>query len=90
MKISIFGLGYVGSEFFYFWYLDTWICDLSQKSKKFLVSPNIKLFQFSAHTLKEEVDSTHLKNIKDDIPNKDKIIWDKTEKNRLNDSKLLI
>ena len=83
-------LGYVGSEFFHFWYLDTWICDLSKKSKRFFVSKNIKLFQYSANTIKEEVDSTHLRNIKDDIPNKDRVIWLNTEKNRLNDSKLLI
>ena len=83
-------LGYIGSEFFNFWYLDTWICDLSLRSKKFLISKNIKLYQYSAHTIKEEVDSTHLKNIKNDIPKKDEIIWLETKNERKKDAKLLI
>jgi len=82
-------LGYIGSEYFNFWYLDTWICDLSLKSKKFLITNKIKLYQYSAHTLKEEVDNTHLKNIKNDIPEKDYVIWNNTEFNRINDAKLL-
>ena len=83
-------LGYIGSEFFNFWYLDTWICDLSLRSKKFLISKNIKLYQYSAHTIEEEVDSTHLKNIKNDIPKKDEIIWLETKNERKKDAKLLI
>ena len=83
-------LGYVGSEFFNFWYLDTWICDLGLRSKKFLISKKIKLYQYSANTINEEVDSTHLKNIKNDIPKKDEIIWLETENERKKDAKLLI
>ena len=82
-------LGYVGSEFFNFWYLDTWICDLGLRSKKFLISKKIKLYQYSANTINEEVDSTHLKNIKNDIPKKDEIIWLETENERKKDAKLL-
>ncbi len=82
-------LGYIGSEYFNFWYQDKWICDLSFRSKKFLVSNKINLFQFSAHSIKEEVDNTHLRNIKDDIPNKDLQIWNNTLNYRINDAKLL-
>ena len=53
-------LGYVGSEFFRFWFLDTWICDLSFRSKQFLITDKIIIYQYSAHTIKEEVDDTHL------------------------------
>ena len=83
-------LGYVGSEFFNFWYLDTWICDLSFRSKKFLVSSKIQVSQISANTHKNEVDNTHLKNIKDGIPEKDYQIWKDTLKNRIIESKKLI
>ena len=83
-------LGYIGSEFFNFWYLDTWICDLCHRSKKFLISKKIKLYQYSAHTIKEEVDNTHLKNIKNDIPLKDKIIWNETVGQRIKDARLLV
>ena len=83
-------LGYIGSEYFNFWYLDTWICDLCHRSKKFLISKKIKLYQYSANTIKEEVDNTHLKNIKDDIPLKDKIIWNETVEQRIKDAKLLV
>ena len=83
-------LGYIGSEYFNFWYLDTWICDLCHRSKKFLISKKIKLYQYSANTIKEEVDNTHLKNIKDDIPLKDKIIWNDTVEQRIKDAKLLV
>ena len=83
-------LGYVGSEFFNFWYLDTWICDLSFKSKKFLVSNKIEVNQLSADTHKNEVDNTFLKNKKGGIPEKDFLIWKNTEENRKSDSRKLI
>ena len=83
-------LGYIGSSIFNFWYLDTWICDLSLKSKKFLVSPKIEVFQYSANTFEKEVDNTHLKNIKDGVPEKDYQIWIDSEDKRKKDSKLLI
>ena len=83
-------LGYIGSEFFNFWYLDTWICDLSFKSKKFLVSNKIEVNQLSADTHKNEVDNTFLKNKKGGIPEKDFLIWKNTEENRKSDSRKLI
>ena len=79
----------IGSEYFNFWYLDTWICDLSHKSKKFLITDNLKIFQFSAHSIKEEVDNTHIKNIKNNIPEKDYLIWNDTEVYRKKDARLL-
>ena len=82
-------LGYVGSEFFRFWFLDSWICDLSLRSKKFLITNKIKIFQFSAHTIKNEVDETHLKNLKNDIPTDDLNTWNNTVKYRITDSKKL-
>ena len=82
-------LGYVGSEFFKFWYLDTWICDLSFRSKKFLITDKIEVFQYSAHTLKDEVDNTHLKNLRNDIPRIDFITWQNTKKYRITDAKKL-
>ena len=83
-------LGYIGSEFFNFWYLDTWICDLSFKSKKFLVSNKITVEQLSADTHENEVDNTFLKNKKDGIPEKDFLIWNDTENNRKVDANKLI
>ncbi len=83
-------LGYIGSEHFNFWYLDTWICDLSFRSKKFIVSSKIKVAQISANTHKNEVDNTHLKNIKDGIPEKDYQIWKNTLNDRIDESKKLI
>lgn len=71
-------LGYVGSEYFNFWYLDTWICDLSLRSGKFLVTPKIKVDQLSANKLDKEIDETHLRNINSDKPNKDLNIWNNT------------
>ena len=82
-------LGYVGSEFFKFWYLDTWICDLSLRSKKFLITNKIEVFQYSAHTIKDEVDNTHLKNLQNDVPQKDLITWQNTKKYRITDAKKL-
>ena len=83
-------LGYVGSEFFNFWYLDTWICDLSFRSKKFFVSSKIQVSQISANTHENEVDNTHLKNIKDGIPEKDYQIWKDTLKNRIIEANKLL
>jgi hypothetical protein len=82
-------LGYVGSEFFRFWFLDAWICDLSFRSKKFLITNKIKIFQFSAHTIKNEIDDTHLKNLKNDIPSDDFNTWNNTSKYRISDAKKL-
>ena len=83
-------LGYIGSEFFNFWYMDTWICDLCFKSKKFIVTKKIKVNQLSADTLQNEVDNTFLRNKKDGIPEKDFKIWNETKNNRFLDSKKLL
>ena len=81
---------YYAPKNFNFWYLDTWICDLSFKSKKFLVSNKIEVNQLSADTHQNEVDNTFLKNKKDGIPEKDFLIWKDTEENRKKDASKLI
>ena len=83
-------LGYVGSEFFNFWYLDTWICDLSFRSGKFIVSPNIKVDQLSANRLEKEIDNTYLKNINTDKADKDFQIWINTVDERIKESLKLL
>ena len=82
-------LGYVGSENFNFWYLDTWICDLSMRSGKYIVTPNIKVDQLSANRIKDEIDETHLRNINSDKEEKDYNIWNRTKNERLKHAKLL-
>ena len=82
-------LKYVGSENFNFWYLDTWICDLSMRSGLYLVTPNIIVDQLSANRIKTEVDNTHLRNINSSKGEKDLKIWHKTKKERILHSKFL-
>lgn len=82
-------LGYVGSENFNFWYLDTWICDLGFRSGKFIITPNIKVDQLSANRIDQEIDQTHLRNINSDKGEKDFKIWKNTVEERKRDSKLL-
>ena len=83
-------LGYVGSEFFNFWYLDTWICDLCLRSGKFIVTPHIKVDQLSANRFDKEIDSTHLKNINTDKADKDFKIWINTADERKKESLKLL
>lgn len=83
-------LGYVGSEFFNFWYLDTWICDLCFRSGKFIVTPHIKVDQLSANRFDKEIDSTHLKNINTDKGDKDFKIWINTADERKKESLKLL
>ena len=83
-------LGYLSSEIFNHWYFDTWICDLSIRSKKFHLSSDIKIYQYSAHSIKEEVDATHLRITKNDNASKDKIIWDESLPIRIIDATKLI
>ena len=82
-------LGYVGSENFNFWYLDTWICDLGFRSGKFIITSNIRVDQLSANRLDQEIDQTHLRNINSDKGEKDFKIWKNTANERKRDSKLL-
>lgn len=83
-------LGYLSSEIFNHWYFDTWICDLSIRSKKFHLSENIKIYQYSAHSIKEEVDATHLRLTRNDNSSKDKLIWEESLPIRITDAKKLI
>ncbi len=83
-------LGYLSSEIFNHWYFDTWICDLSIRSKKFHLSPDIKIYQFSAHTIKEEIDATHLRITSNNNAVKDKKIWDESLPIRINDALKLL
>ena len=82
-------LGYVGSENFNFWYLDTWICDLSMRSGRYLITPNIKVDQLSANKFKNEIDETHLRNINSDKEEKDYNIWQKTRGERIKHAKII-
>lgn len=82
-------LGYIGSENFNFWYLDTWICDLSMRSGLYLTTPYIKVDQLSANRMKEEIDETHLRNINSDKEEKDYRIWSQTKNERIDHAKLL-
>lgn len=83
-------LGYIGSEFFNFWYLDRWICELSTRSNRYLLTYKIVVKQFSAHSLKDEVDNTHLMNINSGMHAKDDIIWLETQNQRIIDANKLI
>ena len=83
-------LGYVGSENFNFWYLDTWICALSMLSGKYIVTPHITVDQLSANRINKEIDETHLRNINTDKADKDLKIWNKTIDERIIHSKLLL
>ena len=82
-------LGYLCAEIFNHWYFDKWICELSIRSKKFHTCSDIKIYQFSAHSIKSEIDATHLRNTKNDNAIKDKIIWKESLLTRINDSKKL-
>ena len=82
-------LGYIGSENFNFWYLDTWICDLSMRSGLYLTTPNITVDQLSANRMEKEVDTTHLRNINSDKEEKDYRIWIQTKNERIRHAKLL-
>ena len=83
-------LGYVGSELFNFWYLDTWICDLAKKSKKMIYVKKIKFKEFNAQANIEEFDETYLKNFFDNKMEKDMDIWNNSSNIRLKESKKLI
>mgnify|MGYP001181103527 CR=1 FL=1 len=83
-------LNYIGSEHFNFWYLDRWICELSMKSNTFLLSNKVVVKQFSAHSLENEVDNTHLINIQSGNQSKDDVIWHNTYNERIIESKKLL
>ncbi len=83
-------LGYVGSELFNFWYLDTWICDLAKKSNKMLYAKRIKFKEFNAQSNLSEFDETYMKNISDNKMEKDLDIWNNSMKIRIEESKKLL
>ncbi len=83
-------LGYVGSELFNFWYLDTWICELAKKSKKMIYVEKIKFKEFNAQSHIEEFDETYMKNISDNKMEKDIDIWNNSADIRAEESKKLI
>ena len=83
-------LGYVGSELFNFWYLDTWICDLAKKSNKMLYVKSIKFKEFNAQSNISEFDETYMKNISDNKMEKDLDIWNNSMKIRIDESKKLL
>ena len=83
-------LGYVGSELFNFWYLDTWICDLAKKSKKMIYVKKIKFKEFNAQANIEEFDETYMKNISDNKMEKDMDIWNNSSQIRLKESNKLL
>ena len=83
-------LGYVASELFNFWYLDTWICDLAKRSKKMIYTKKIKFKELNAQANIEEFDDTYLKNISDNKMEKDIDIWNNSVDLRIKDSDKLI
>ena len=79
-------LGYHSTEHFSHWNLDTWICDLSHRSKKFIVSNLIEVEQLSANRFSDEIDNTHLVNLAKQKLNNDSEIWKETKKIRIDES----
>ena len=79
-------LGYVGSELFNFWYLDTWICDLAKRSGKMIYAKKIKFKEFNAQANIEEFDETYVKNISDNKMEKDIDIWNNSINIRIKES----
>ena len=83
-------LGYVASNLFNFWYLDTWICDLAKRSNKMIYVKKIKFKEFNAQANIEEFDNTYLQNISDNKMEKDIDIWNNSIELRIKDSNKLI
>tara|TARA_B110000003_G_scaffold275682_1_gene319042 strand:+ start:98 stop:928 length:831 start_codon:yes stop_codon:yes gene_type:complete len=72
------------------WYLDTWICELGRKTNFYIVSNKIKVKQFHAINLKDEIDDTHTKNHTKENIEHDDLIWQQTKKLRDSDVSKLI
>lgn len=68
-------LGYLAKDIFLHWWVDTWICELCFVYKKFHLVEEIKIKQFSAHSISDEVDKTHLENMDNNRPQKDYETW---------------
>ena len=78
-------LGYVVPEYFKFWYLDWWICEVSRLSKKYFLS-KVCIHQYHAETYIEEKDTTYLQNATQSNLDYDYNMWLKTKYFRLQDS----
>jgi hypothetical protein len=83
-------LGYLGCELFNFWYLDWWICDISRKSWKYLITNNIVLMHLHINNKKENIDEVHKSNFTKKKLEKDYKIWINTYKIRTKESKKLL
>lgn len=77
-------LNYIVPEYFRFWYLDWWICEVSRISKRYFLS-KVSIQQFHAHTFVNEIDDTHKLNSTQDNLDHDYNMWLKTKKNRIED-----
>ena len=78
-------LDYIVPEYFRFWYLDWWICEVSRISKRYFLS-KVSIRQFHAHTFTNEIDDTHNLNSTKDNLDHDYNMWLKTKTNRIKDS----
>jgi hypothetical protein len=78
-------LNYIVPEYFRFWYLDWWICEVSRISKRYFLS-KVSIRQFHAHTFTNEIDDTHNLNSTKDNLDHDYNMWLKTKTNRIKDS----
>jgi len=77
-------LNYIVPEYFRFWYLDWWICEVSRISKRYFLS-KVSIQQFHAHTFTNEIDDTHNLNSTKDNLDHDYNMWLKTKTNRIED-----
>ena len=78
-------LNYIVPEYFRFWYLDWWICEVSRISNRYFLS-TISIHQFHADTFTNEIDSTHKLNSTQENLNHDYNMWLKTNNYRIKDS----
>lgn len=78
-------IGYIVPEYFKFWYLDWWICEVSRLSKKYFLS-KIFIHQFHAETYESEKDQTYIKNATQYNLDYDYNMWLKTKNYRIQDS----
>ena len=82
-------IGYLSYYKFRNWYLDTWICDIGRKTGLLLVSNKIKIKQFHALSIIDEIDDTHRKNhTKENIYYDDQIWLDTIEVRKIDAEKL--
>ena len=78
-------LGYIVPEYFKFWYLDWWICEVSRLSKHYFLS-NVSIHQFHAETYHNEKDSVYMQNATSENLEHDYNMWLKTRNYRIKDS----